>query len=180
MSWEALLFLVFLLLPLLQGLLERKKGPPRLPPPDADHENELPGEGSGWAEGWGAWPAEELPEEDAGNEEEAPRRERDRVPILVQPAPTPRPEPAPVPIVVSMEPLAPRPVPVRPTRDAVPDRAAEHARFHARVEAPAVVRRVTHRTGALQLRNLGEVRRAVLLAEVLGPPRALRPLEEDR
>jgi hypothetical protein len=78
--------------------------------------------------------------------------------------------------VVSLEPLDPRPAPARMAFDVEPSRRAEHARFHRRVaapepvEAPAVPR--------LRIRDAGELRRAVILAEVLDRPRALRPLDE--
>lgn len=61
------------------------------------------------------------------------------------------------------------------------DRAAEHSRFHARIErAPEAERSrrpAAHETLG-DLRGADALRRAVLAAEVLGPPRALRDLGE--
>lgn len=77
--------------------------------------------------------------------------------------------------VVSLEPLAPRPEPRRAAKDAEPSRAEEHARFRRKVAAPA-----DPAPDAAPFLDARELRRAMLMAEVLGPPRSLRPLEEDR
>ena len=81
------------------------------------------------------------------------------------------------PAVVSLEPLAARPVPRRSARDAEPSRAEEHARLRRKAAAPA---QTDPASGAEPFLDARELRRAMLMAEVLGPPRALRPLEEDR
>jgi len=60
-----------------------------------------------------------------------------------------------------------------PVEVAVVDRDAEHARFHERV-APAPSSPASARP---HLHGASELRRAVLLSEVLGPPRALRELD---
>lgn len=60
-----------------------------------------------------------------------------------------------------------------PVEVATVDREAEHARFHERI-APAPAHPASARP---HIRNAGELRRAVLLSEVLGPPRALRELD---
>ena len=172
MSWEALLFIAFLLLPMLQGLVQRKT-PPRLPPPD--REREVPGDGAGWSEGWGEW---------AHEEDSSIAAEPEHSPLAVQPTADSRAavmlEAAPETTVVSLEPLAPRPVPVRTSREVAPDRTAEHARFHKRVAASTPTPRPAVHEGRLRLRAPGELRRAVLLSEVLGAPRALRPLEAEK
>jgi hypothetical protein len=83
--------------------------------------------------------------------------------------------------------VAARPVPAQPVAlDGEVDRDAEHVRFHGKIEArpAAKVARVAKApagagAGVLRsLRDSGTLRRAVLAAEVLGPPRALR--EHDR
>jgi hypothetical protein len=72
--------------------------------------------------------------------------------------------------VVSLEPLDARP----PAFDVEPNRAAEHRRFHRGV-APTPPE-VQDTAGPLARLDAAELRRAVLLAEVLGAPRSLRPL----
>jgi hypothetical protein len=72
----------------------------------------------------------------------------------------------------------PRPEPVRRTQDAtVVDWTAEHERFHQKyVDVRAAAPPATH--GALDsLRGRKALRQAILTAEVLGPPRALRPFD---
>ena len=172
MSWEALLFIAFLLLPMLQGLVQRK-APPRLPPPD--REREVPDDGAGWSEGWGEW---------AHEENSSTAAEPEHSPLSVQPTADSRAtatlEAAPETTVVSLEPLAPRPLPARTSREVAPDRTAEHARFHTRVAVSTPPPRPAAHHERLRLRTPGELRRAVLLSEVLGAPRALRPLEAEK
>jgi hypothetical protein len=84
---------------------------------------------------------------------------------------------------ISLEQFDETPAPValeRVTREAVPEpepvvinRAAEHNRFHDRYLVPDPP---SPRSETLpeRLRKPGELRRAILLAEVLGPPRAMR------
>lgn len=84
--------------------------------------------------------------------------------------PAPLPEDVNGPAVVSLEPLDVRP----PAYDVEPNRAAEHRRFHRGV-APTPSE-VQDTAGPLPRLDAAELRRAVLLAEVLGPPRSLRPL----
>jgi hypothetical protein len=83
--------------------------------------------------------------------------------------------------VVSLEPVevgmsvAPRPIPVRDvTLETEVDWEAEHDRFHKRyVDAKAPSLAAAH--GLLdELRDPGSARRAVLMAEILGPPISLR------
>lgn len=168
-----LLFLLFILLPLLSQLFTRRKGEPELPPP--------PREDEGWSEpapeprastatvpadrpfilepegGWGDW-AVDVPEgdqseegllpEELGAEEEAVRvSEAERVEVQV----------------VSMEPLH-------------VDRPAEHARLHRAMAQVAARRPARPRAPALSAALAGreELRRAILVSEVLGPPKSLR------
>jgi hypothetical protein len=71
--------------------------------------------------------------------------------------------------------VAPRPIPVRPTRmETEVDWTAEHDRFHKRyVDVKAPPQAAAH--GLLDaLRDPAGARRAVLLAEILGPPVSMR------
>ena len=78
--------------------------------------------------------------------------------------------------------VAPRPLPAVPVAlDLEVDRDVEHARFHTRIDAPrpsAPVRGRPRRarSALADLRDPAALRRAVLAAEILGPPRALRDL----
>ena len=76
--------------------------------------------------------------------------------------------------VVSLEPLDPRPVPRRTAQDAEPNRAEEHARFRRKAAAEPA----DPTPDAAPFLDARELRRALLMAEVLGPPRSLRPLED--
>lgn len=183
---ELLILAAFFLFPLLGRLFGGKPQEP-LPPPEEEWEPEgeeaprPPAErprvfkvedGSGWSAEWGDWPGEEKAEEEQDDE--------------AQPVEVIFPVEA-----ISLEPVAPQPVPVRPERPvpaAVPrtmealtvDRKAEHARFHQRVQVtPAPPARRAGGIPAL-LRDPRHLRQAVILAEVLGPPRALRELEGSR
>ena len=136
----------------------------RHPLPEAAEEEE-----AGWSAGWGKWPefSFETPAEGEATE----------------PLPTEVPAPAPSPIeAVSLESTAPPlVVSLEPTRI---DRAAEHARFRARTAAPVpVVSGPPPRTSGFglagMLRERGGLRRAVVLAEVLGPPRSLQPIDSE-
>jgi hypothetical protein len=92
-------------------------------------------------------------------------------PTLVLPpvASAPRGEPVLLPAVVAKPAALVKRAPVEV---ATVDRDAEHARFHERITpAPAGA------PSARRIRGAGELRRAVLLSEVLGPPRALRELD---
>lgn len=182
MDWfSVLLLIIFVVLPLVQQFLQKRE-PPQLPPPEQrDWEwgqppTSEPGEQgasrrritkvedvNSWSEEWGAWPgeaAEQVDDEELfvdlpGAEEPAPE---------VLPAQHPAP-----PQVVSMEPLN-------------VDRAAEHQRFHDRYvarpsSAPPPRPTNVHSPIAAMLRERDGVRRAVILSEVLGPPRALQSLE---
>lgn len=163
MKWEILFALLFVVFPLLQSLLGRGAGPPAA---DAEEEEEH--------DDFAAAPP--LP---APAQAEPFADEEDHVPGLLARGERPAPEPEELhgPPVVSLEPLAPRPAPLRAAFDLEPSRTAEHARFHLRTAQAAVEPRPPeHR---LRLRGPGELRRAVLLGEVLGPPRSLRTLEDD-
>jgi len=161
-KWEILFALLFVVFPLLQALLGRGAEPPPADAEDEEHDDfaAVP-----------PLPAPQQAEPFADEEDHVPglmaRRER----------PAPAPEELHGPPVVSLEPVAPRAAPLRAAFDVEPNRAAEHARLHRRaVQAPVAPRPSEPR---LKLRGAGELRRAVLVAEVLGPPRSLRTLEDD-
>lgn len=203
MDWfTVLLFLFFVLFPLVQQVLEARKRPPGDPSaPPGEREREAREE---WDEAWGEWPWEkERPDERPAAADAAPKRLEDPVadvlrdwqgtasrPVEVphdEAPPLPREEPRPAPPPVP----APAPPPVRTPEPAtaLPERhpplpqvtreAESRPRPPVRVSPP---RRPRARNAPLAaaLRTPDETRRAILLAEVLGPPRGLRPLEEPR
>lgn len=175
MEWvEVVLFLLFIVLPLLQGLLGRDKkgGDPKPSHPEEPEFTELasepPTELSAWDElfGAGATPA-------AASEPE--EIEPEQAPVGLDTAPVE---------IVSLEPVEElREVPVAEAvfaADASPpldqvriDRRAEHIRFHTRVDAPSAPE-PTRRSLGRDLHDPDQLRRAVILAEVLGPPRSLQ------
>lgn len=62
------------------------------------------------------------------------------------------------------------------------DADERHTRFHdrlARLEGPAVVQRRAMHELAVRFRDRGEIRRAFVMSEVLGPPRAMNPRRHD-
>ena len=176
---ELLVLLAFILFPLLQALLEKMGVGQRPEPPSPAGEAEdeagevaverapvrasadVPEEAN-WSSGWGSWPGEQLEElaaEEVVTEEEADEliayQERLSQREATEAARTTVP-------VVSMEPLE-------------VDRAAEHRRFHERVvtKRPPRAPAPSERLHSL-LSDQSEIRRAVLLSEILGPPRSLR------
>lgn len=186
MDWfTVLLFVIFIVLPLLQQFLGKDKPsqPPsseqrdewdwELPPmPESGERNgrDVPRPARSESEpigakdvgGWGGEISDVADEEIGGTlgTEDIPPTER----TLELPPLQPRTQPR----VVSLEALE-------------IDRAAEHKRFHDRFVAPAPPamrpRRGVRSFSAL--RNPREIRRAIILAEVLGPPRAIRPIEPE-
>lgn len=172
MEWLAVLLFVFIVA---FGLLRRWIGQlqqarmRRLP---REGEAALPRSaptGGGWSEEWGAWPGIETEEDAPGGEEEV---EPVRVVTLEdagreQGLPTEE-APASFTTVVSLE----------PTRV---DWVAEHARLRERVVVvppPPPPRPAETSSPAARLRDPRELRRALIAAEILGPPRALKPLAE--
>ena len=197
MSWvELLIVVVFFGAPLLGRLFEKK--PPTLPPPPlprsdapapADLQPRLPaptratlpsraGTGGGWSAGWGQWPEGASEEEDAaegGGLEEGIAGDHD---LDVDSIHTRE--------AISLEPVSSAEAAVRPLPEAPVgldttevDWNREHVRFHDKYFKPAAPPPRTDRL-ADHLRSRAEVRRAILLAEVLGPPRALRDLDSER
>lgn len=196
MDWiELLIVVVFFGAPLI-GRLFQKPAPPPPPvprsdapsPPDLQARLPAPapatlpapagaGAGGGWSAGWGQWPEGASEEEDAfeeGAEEEGVAGAHDlgadsihtREAISLEP-------------VTAQEGLV-RSLPEAPVGlDTVPvDWNREHVRFHDKYFKAAPPPPRTDRL-ADHLRSRAEVRRAILLAEVLGPPRSLRGLEGD-
>lgn len=178
MDWiEYLLLFVFFVLPLLQGLLGgKKKTPTSGPLPDeAERQEEVaeararedrlpaPEGAESWSAGWGSWPEpaelERVAEIEVMDEEEALELTalQERL----------RPEDASEAVRVT--------TPVVSLESLEVDRAGEHKRFHHRVDAalPVPGGAAGPRVATL-LRGREQLRRAVLLAEVLGPPRGLR------
>ena len=190
---ELLVLLAFIVFPLIQALLEKMMGRGRRElPPEWESEQESPEEGAvlveraepsatdsaadedvSWSAGWGEWPgtttveAEELEELTAesvvtGEEAEEILYRQIRVPDERMS------EAARVKVpVVSLE-------PTRRERT----REAPSARMEL---APPVGRTRSRRRNRFSriLHDETELRRSVMLAEVLGPPRALREADLD-
>lgn len=167
MDWvQVLLVLLFIIFPLLEGLASRRRRPPADQEPSASLPDiptrepaALPDSDSS---AWDAWFGPEATAQRAEAEQE-----EERVAEEIQPIEA-----------ISLEPVDEIPEPVRVERVTVPeaaavDRMVEHERFHARYLAPAEVPRDPERLQE-RLRKPGELRRAVLLTEILGPPRSLQ------
>ncbi|MEW5926536.1 MAG: hypothetical protein AB1941_03555 [Gemmatimonadota bacterium] len=198
MDWiELLIVIVFFGAPLLGRILQRGQPapPPTLPGGEAPGYAEpqapalpapartgagLPapaGRAGGWSAGWGQWPevVTEEDEEELVDDEEGIAGDHDLAADSIHTREA-----------ISLEPVTEVEGMLRPLPQAVValdtsevDRAREHLRFHdkyfkAAPPPPRPDRLADH------LRSRAEVRRAVLLAEVLGPPRSLRGLEDDR
>jgi hypothetical protein len=201
MDWYTLLLIfLFIVLPLIQQFLDKRRGQGELPPeeeelpppmrrqPPRAERREAPRETPpaprrveepSWSEEWGRWPSpvpveeqEQEQERERERERAAPRVERIEErpppePLLPVPEPVPFPARFELPQVISLERLE-------------VDREAEHRRLQARFAAtdapPPSVHR-GHRRAAGLLQTRGDLRRAVLLAEVLGPPRSRRELK---
>jgi hypothetical protein len=194
---QLVVLVIFVLLSLLGGALKKKpheeEGAP-LPAPDgedatfrpAPQRRAPPADDDPFA-GWGVWPDQEQEQEEeteevlVGWDDPVPptRREPER------PAPVAAHAPVPLPTPVTVRPPESRawqqgmqvaPAPVVRSLEREVDRAAEHRRFHdiideerrPEVQEPA-------RNVLAGLRKPATLREAVLLAEVIGPPRAVRP-----
>jgi hypothetical protein len=158
---------------------------------------EVEEQGDGWSAGWGAWPGEavEVEAEDhaSGTPAEPPLLEQARV--LREPAPRAErslPEVRPE-----------RSLPEMRAERSLPEIRAERVTFERPAPAPpaylqhrAEAPRIQNRTRELSMPVLGvrrgatdigravhdpyELRRALILAEVLGPPRSLGELKQER
>ncbi|CAN5547732.1 hypothetical protein BH24GEM3_BH24GEM3_27100 [soil metagenome] len=204
-DWVTLLLFVFFffILPILQQVFRKKQPPPPTTQlPEEEEEWELPPHGrrdtpsrvpapEQWSEGWeGEWPEEEETAaarersawEDLGLDDLF-REPRTQPPEPVTAAPAPIPVPSrPLPTTPPPErlpPASPPPPQVVSMEALVVDREAEHVRFHDRYVVPSrpPAGRIRHPPLAAQIHDPKELRRAIILNEVLGLPRALRPPE---
>jgi hypothetical protein len=181
---ELLLLAAYIGFPLLQLQLEKLKGgaPPEPPPEEPAEEPPIPAARSkpslpplarskpslpprqeeGWSSGWGSWPTE-APVEPTGEEDVGEHEAEELIALQRRMASRQPSEAVRVTVpVVSLEALH-------------VDRKAEHARLHARpVTRPATVRRAAAPTIGALLHSPADLRRAIVLAEVLGKPMALR------
>ena len=185
MDWVSVLFLLlFFVLPLIQQVLEHaRKGrevPPEWeyteddgstsPPPRRRVEEPAtaPTSGGGWSEGWGQWPGStDLEEED--------------------PEPLQRPEPewarkseveAAEPIAAGPHRASPVPAPAAPAQLTVPQAIVPARRVIAAPMKPIASPRRRDRVDVRQaLQHPAEVRKALILREVLNPPLSLRDLD---
>ncbi|CAN5333998.1 hypothetical protein BH20GEM2_BH20GEM2_13570 [soil metagenome] len=153
-------------------------GKPQLPPGDGSEPRE---EGEEWSAGWSEWPAEsageaaaDLPAEapEIVSSEEGPSAPTPRELRPSPPASAPRHGPGPSAAAETVPARPPLPEPHEV------DRVEEHERFHRTVAATGARRRVA--PPPLVTGDRAVLRRAILLREVLGPPRALQPLESER
>lgn len=184
---ELLILLAFIFFPLIQIVLEKLGGnrgeqlPPDYDPESYQTTTEMEAGGvlqaeaepveGGWSSGWSEWPTEELPDE---LQIEGPVSDREAERFLRMRESLDTPDTPALPEAVRVQ------VPVVSLESLTVDRAAEHRRLHARVRAatPPSARPPQNPLG-VALRSRSGVRQAVLLAEVLGPPRALNPLEHS-
>lgn len=175
---DLLVLLAFVGFPLLQLLLEKlgggRKGQPpvedeqepTLPAPDPipTHEPSLPAKaGEEWSTGWGSWPVENL--EDLTTKEVVSESQADEL-IALQDRLASRemlPEALRVTVpVVSLEALT-------------VDRKAEQARVRATASSRAIVaQRFAAPSISHSLRSQADLRRAIILADVLGKPRGMQ------
>lgn len=212
MDWTSILLLIlFFVLPLIQQVLEARKGKA---PPGEDveggvgvEEAERPartsrgGEGAGgWSDEWAPWPSSET-EDTAAEEVEGWREEPVHEPrawqvepprtVHVEPAEAP---PAREPVPISREPAPYLPLPEPPTWSPQPTSveplpgagASSHpSRFPItplavgeRVEAlPELLPVVRAHRSAHEfpgLASTAQIRHAIVLSEILGPPISLR------
>jgi hypothetical protein len=185
MDWYTLLLLfVFFILPLFQKLLERGRQKDTELPPDGNWEQEYPppplpesrqadaqqpagataAKGDGWSSGWGDWPGQ------TETLEQLPPPPTEEVPPVMH-----------VPVRTREIVVAERPVPVRlpsvPEGQIARPEWATTEPIRPRKVAAHVPRRTTAMHG---LRRPGQLRQAIILKEILGPPIALRGSEGHR
>ncbi len=154
--------IAFVLLPLLQKIFGKADEEADVPPEDSREPQQRVGEAGGWSTDWGDWPeevpaAEEevvemLPEEAFSHEMRVPEAVRVASPVVSM-------EPLHVDHSVDYQRSSTKKAPSRPARTRRP-KYSVHAPTHAQA-----------------LRDPKGLRRALVLSEILGPPRALDPHE---
>jgi hypothetical protein len=194
MDWfTVVLIILFFILPVIQQVLEqaRRKG---APPPPAEWEGvdpeveqarrvEAPPDrmgtlgpvpDPGWSEGWTPWPAEG----EAHQEEDSREAERIVWSPPARPVEVARPEPRPMVVEAPRaEVPADRPLLVPKRTGSARSGTALSQSSPPRILQAAPRRRRDH-LGRL-LTNQQEIRRAIVLREVLGPPLALVPVDRN-
>jgi hypothetical protein len=187
MDWFTLLLIfIFFILPLIQQVLERSRKGGDLPPIETEEAFEMEeakprrreraeaaaerareeateADVVDWSHGWGKWPGAE---EESPVAAEEPRRE---APVYT--APQPPPAPTAPPARPFGGPESPRKArraaePLPPARAPLQEGVATLTRRHGKQQRAAVAR---------LLDSQADVRRAIVLSEVLGPPKSLRP-----
>ncbi len=204
-----LLFIIFFLVPLLEGLKKKKQQPPpppqqrRMPQPPVSSRTEEVSTRPREQESAATMVPDDLWEILTGQK---------RPPVLTTPQPEPvpaeKPRPAwdvvydpeldgeeeeaeataePVPWEdvfvearrkprerISLETLEPEPEPVIISlEENVPTVAQRHAAFHEKVSAKPQPSEITRPRRRIEFRNRSELQRAVLMMEILGPPKGL-------
>jgi hypothetical protein len=202
MDWVTLLLIfIFFVLPLAQQLLEqarRGRTPPgeempdeyleepdpvRLerPAPSPRVEREVKEESvtqGSWSGEWGSWPA---PDEEQVALQRIEEREREmlarRMPRSREPEPEVTRSLPETPSAEAEIVRAPRALTVKKVAG-VPARPSETRPAKRKTQPPATV--ISRSSIASRLGNAGELRKAIILAEVLGPPVALKGEKVER
>lgn len=189
MDWSSLILIgIFFGLPLLQRILEqaRRSGEPLPAPEELPHadaveeersvavaserarQQQFADERSGWSEGWTPWPSstpEERPLPDPSGRSE------------YHSAPAAMLDEESAPLIVAPPPPLPEFIPIRAAeRRTRSPRALEFTLDSGSIRSSRTDRAPLNNTPrpALLLGNATDLRRAIILKEVLGPPLALR------
>ncbi len=165
MDWLPIIFLLlFFLWPILESVLRGKQGEDTPPMQDDDAWSRVPGE----RDEWSSWP------EDEGSFAEEMDVEPQRAP---QSATAPAPQP-----VAARQPEPDMKSFLAPDAEEIRRASARLRQETVSLEAPSRQRR---RAGGAQLevartlRTPSGFRKAVVMAEILGPPRSLKPKDGD-
>lgn len=185
MDWVSVVFiLLFFVLPIVQQIIEHARGQREQPAASEEEEagwtprpGQRPSEvedgpasdAGNWSQGWGTWP-DFTPAETAEKEEE----------YAIEAT---GPEPTETSDVGYERPRADAPLPPAPVVAPVPSPPSSVAPA-TREHVTSPTRRASRRTADAwrvrsALRKRGEVRRALILREVLGPPLSIREGGED-
>ncbi|HUE96906.1 MAG TPA: hypothetical protein VMN39_09610 [Longimicrobiaceae bacterium] len=180
----------------LEGLELQHEAPRSRPRPEVERPRPRPEVERGWSEGWASWPGLETEPEEAAEEAIGPAaadRPRDE-PRVISYEPVRLPEArrespgAPVESPTRYRPVRATPLPTPVARSAPIERQTRAIRVPSPARLPGPVRlarsagetRSTQPTAAarrLGLSSSAELRRAIVVCEVLGPPVALRQSE---